>query len=30
MMAFGHSVLAMCGEESLAQVNREIEHPKLH
>jgi amino acid transporter len=29
MMAFGHSVLAMSGEESLAQVNREIEHPKL-
>ena len=28
-MAFGHSVLAMSGEESLAQVNREIEHPKL-
>lgn len=30
LMAFGHSVLAMSGEESLAQVNREIEHPKLH
>jgi amino acid transporter len=29
VMAFGHSVLAMSGEESLAQVNREIEHPKL-
>ncbi len=28
-MAFGHSLLAMSGEESLAQVNREIEHPKL-
>ncbi len=28
-MAFGHSVLAMSGEETLAQVNREIEHPKL-
>src|SRR3989338_7366434 len=28
-MAFGHSVLAMSGEESLAQVNRELEHPKL-
>ena len=28
-MAFGHSILAMSGEESLAQVNREIEHPKL-
>ncbi len=29
MMAFGHSVLAMSGEETLAQVNRELEHPKL-
>jgi len=29
VMAFGHSILAMSGEESLAQVNREIEHPKL-
>ncbi len=29
IMAFGHSVLAMSGEETLAQVNREIEHPKL-
>jgi amino acid transporter len=29
LMAFGHSVLAMSGEESLAQVHREIEHPKL-
>ena len=29
LMAFGHSVLAMSGEESLAQVNREIQHPKL-
>src|SRR5207248_5709896 len=29
MIAFGHSVLAMSGEESLAQVNRELEHPKL-
>jgi amino acid transporter len=29
MIAFGHSVLAMSGEETLAQVNREIEHPKL-
>jgi len=28
-VGFGHSVLAMSGEESLAQVNREIEHPKL-
>ncbi len=29
LMAFGHSVLAMSGEETLAQVNREIEYPKL-
>jgi amino acid transporter len=29
LIAFGHSVLAMSGEESLAQVNREIESPKL-
>ena len=29
MIAFGHSVLAMSGEESLAQVNRELAHPKL-
>jgi hypothetical protein len=29
LMAFGHSLLAMSGEESLAQVNREIQHPKL-
>ena len=29
MIAFGHSVLAMSGEETLAQVNRELEHPKL-
>src|SRR5258708_37761902 len=28
LMAFGHSVLAMSGEESLAQVNRELEFPK--
>jgi amino acid transporter len=28
MMAFGHAILAMSGEESLAQVNRELEHPK--
>jgi amino acid transporter len=28
LMAFGHSVLAMSGEETLAQVNREIEYPK--
>ena len=29
LMAFGHSVLAMSGMETLAQVNREIQHPKL-
>jgi hypothetical protein len=29
VMAFGHSLLAMSGEESLAQVYREIAHPKL-
>src|SRR5437899_10859402 len=29
MIAFGHSILAMSGEESLAQVNREIAHPKV-
>src|SRR5712692_777247 len=29
VIAFGHSILAMSGEESLAQVNREIEKPKL-
>ncbi|MFY9572907.1 MAG: APC family permease, partial [Blastocatellia bacterium] len=29
LIAFGHSVLAMSGEETLAQVNRELEHPKL-
>jgi hypothetical protein len=29
LIAFGHSLLAMSGEESLAQVNREIEAPKL-
>ncbi len=29
IMAFGHSILAMSGEETLAQVNREIQHPKL-
>ncbi len=28
-IALGHSVLAMSGEESLAQVYRDIEHPKL-
>ena len=29
LVAFGHSLLAMSGEESLAQVNREIEAPKF-
>ena len=29
LVGFGHSILAMSGEESLAQVNREIEHPKI-
>jgi amino acid transporter len=29
LVGFGHSVLAMSGEETLAQVNREIESPKL-
>lgn len=29
MIAFGHSILAMSGEESLAQMNRELEAPKL-
>jgi amino acid transporter/nucleotide-binding universal stress UspA family protein len=29
MIAFGHSVLAMSGEETLAQVNRELASPKL-
>src|SRR5258708_5846805 len=29
MMGFGHSILAMSSEESLAQVYREIEHPKV-
>jgi hypothetical protein len=28
LMAFGHSVLAMSGEETLAQVYRELEYPK--
>ncbi len=28
-LAFGHSVLAMSGEETLAQVYREVEDPKL-
>ncbi len=29
LVALGHAVLAMSGEETLAQVYREIEHPKL-
>lgn len=29
LIGFGHSILAMSGEESLAQVYREIESPKL-
>jgi amino acid transporter len=29
LIAFGHSILAMSGEETLAQVNRELEYPKL-
>ena len=29
LVGFGHAVLAMSGEESLAQVNREIQAPKL-
>ena len=29
LIAFGHSVLAMSGEESLAQVYREVESPKM-
>jgi len=29
LIAIGHSVLAMSGEETLAQVNRELESPKL-
>lgn len=29
LVGLGHSLLAMSGEESLAQVNREIEAPKL-
>jgi hypothetical protein len=28
LIGLGHSLLAMSGEESLAQVNREIEHPQ--
>lgn len=29
LVAFGHSVLAMSGEETMAQVYREVESPKL-
>ncbi len=29
MIAFGHSILAMSGEETLAQVYREVQSPKL-
>jgi len=29
IIAFGHSILAMSGEETLAQVYREVESPKL-
>lgn len=29
VLAFGHSILAMSGEETLAQVYREVEAPKL-
>jgi amino acid transporter len=29
IVGLGHSILAMSGEETLAQVYREIEHPKL-
>jgi amino acid transporter/nucleotide-binding universal stress UspA family protein len=29
MMAFGHSVLAMSGQETMVQVYREVESPKL-
>ena len=29
MIGLGHSLLAMSGEESLAQVNRELSYPKL-
>ncbi len=29
LVGLGHSVLAMSGEETMAQVNREIAHPKL-
>ncbi len=29
LIAFGHSILAISGAETLAQINRELEHPKL-
>ncbi len=29
MLAFGHSILAMSGEETMPQVYREVESPKL-
>jgi amino acid transporter/nucleotide-binding universal stress UspA family protein len=29
LLAFGHSILAMSGEETLAQVYREVESPKM-
>ncbi|MBI2682112.1 MAG: APC family permease [Acidobacteriales bacterium] len=29
LIAFGHAILAMSGEETMAQVYREIAHPKL-
>lgn len=29
-IAFGHSLLALSGEETLGQVYREVEYPKLH
>src|SRR4030095_3484928 len=29
LIGLGHSVLAMSGEETMAQVYREIQHPKL-
>src|SRR5262249_11847609 len=29
LLAFGHSILAMSGEETMAQVYREVESPKL-
>ena len=30
LLAFGHSILAMSGEETLAQVYREVESPKMN